>query len=348
MFPNTQPLLSVVICNYNHARYLGEAIESVLQQTYPHVELIVVDDGSTDGSAAIILDYAHRYREQIRPIFTQNRGQHSALRVGVLNARGEYICFLDSDDRFYPEKLATIASYISHYDADGIFHYALMVGDLHEHQELSPGSAIWPPHQYARQPVFIANRVSIDDPGSFSTIASCMILRRQLAVQIAQVPVHWPYKHYGDVYFSRPALIMGRILHIPDILTEYRIHSGGNHLHGIGLQTRYRPEARKQLIEQRYAHVNAILRANGLPELDIFRSFRWLQLAVYTGAISWNAYLAHLPSTGAGIRLHQRVKAVLQALVSTTLKQVVGADTGLFTLGRLSQLRQSLPIPQNV
>lgn len=89
---------SVIISSYNYAQYLPAAIESALGQTYPNTEVIVVDDGSTDGSGAVIT----RYGDRVRPVLKGNGGQASAWNAGFRISRGDVICFLDSDDVLLP------------------------------------------------------------------------------------------------------------------------------------------------------------------------------------------------------------------------------------------------------
>lgn len=91
--------VSVVIPTYNHARYLGEAIESVLGQTFKNVEVIVVDDGSTDGTEALV---AERYAEAVVYVRQENRGLPSARNTGLARSTGEYLVFLDADDSLTP------------------------------------------------------------------------------------------------------------------------------------------------------------------------------------------------------------------------------------------------------
>lgn len=93
-----KPLASVVICSYNYDRFLGEAIDSALNQTYPHVEVIVVDDGSTDQSREVIAQYGNR----IVPVLQENAGHDTAINSGFQVSRGEVVCFLDSDDALFP------------------------------------------------------------------------------------------------------------------------------------------------------------------------------------------------------------------------------------------------------
>jgi glycosyltransferase involved in cell wall biosynthesis len=87
-------LVSVIIPCYNQAAYLGEAIESILEQTYQHFEIIVVDDGSTDETAEV----AGRY-ERVRVVRQENRGLSGARNRGIEESRGEMLVFLDADDR---------------------------------------------------------------------------------------------------------------------------------------------------------------------------------------------------------------------------------------------------------
>ena len=96
------PKVSVIIPVYNQASYLGQAIDSVLAQTWRHYELIVVDDGSTDGSD----DVAKEYGGSLRYVRKTNGGGASAVNAGVRVARGEWIAILPSDDVWEPGKLA--------------------------------------------------------------------------------------------------------------------------------------------------------------------------------------------------------------------------------------------------
>lgn len=100
-----QALVSVVIPVYNRERFVEETLDSVFRQTWPHLEVIAVDDGSTDGSRAILESFGNRLRILEHPGRT-NRGQSAALNLGLHAARGDYVALLDSDDFWLPEKLA--------------------------------------------------------------------------------------------------------------------------------------------------------------------------------------------------------------------------------------------------
>lgn len=98
------PLVSVIINNYNYGQYVGTAIDSVFNQTYPAIELIIVDDGSQDDSRSVIESYGDR----IIPVFQNNGGQARAVQAGLQQAKGDIICLLDADDYYYPDKLTKV------------------------------------------------------------------------------------------------------------------------------------------------------------------------------------------------------------------------------------------------
>ncbi|GAP09592.1 glycosyltransferase [Bellilinea caldifistulae] len=111
------PLVSIIINNYNYGAYLRSSIESVLNQTYQNIELIIVDDGSTDNSREILPDYANHAR--IKVILKDNNGQASALNAGFFASTGDLVCFLDSDDYFYHQKTNRIVQLFSEFSQAG-------------------------------------------------------------------------------------------------------------------------------------------------------------------------------------------------------------------------------------
>jgi glycosyltransferase involved in cell wall biosynthesis len=105
---NRKPLVSTVMIFFNEEKFLPEAIKSVFAQTYENWELLLVDDGSTDGSTKIALRYAKQCPEKIRYLEHdehRNRGASAARNLGISNAKGKYIAFLDADDVWLPDKL---------------------------------------------------------------------------------------------------------------------------------------------------------------------------------------------------------------------------------------------------
>jgi len=112
-----QPLVSVVIPAFNAVRFLTGSIPSVLAQTWTDFELIVVDDGSTDATAACVQAFDD---PRIRLVSQTNRGLAGARNGGIREARGTYIAFLDADDLWHPEKLARHVAHLQSQPGVGV------------------------------------------------------------------------------------------------------------------------------------------------------------------------------------------------------------------------------------
>ena len=111
------PLLSIIVANYNNEPYIRDCLDSILRQTFKNIEIIVSDDNSTDSSPGIIREYEQKYPDLVKGIFnTVNRGVALTRHGAILQAKGEYITTLDSDDYYYePQKLEKEMELISHY-----------------------------------------------------------------------------------------------------------------------------------------------------------------------------------------------------------------------------------------
>ncbi|MGN6552937.1 MAG: glycosyltransferase [Verrucomicrobiota bacterium] len=103
------PLVSIIIPCYNAEKWVAEAIQSALDQTWPNKEVIVIDDGSTDGSLALIKSFGERIRWETGP----NRGGCAARNRGLRLAQGEWIQYLDADDLLHPKKIAVQMPFVS-------------------------------------------------------------------------------------------------------------------------------------------------------------------------------------------------------------------------------------------
>ena len=111
------PRVSIILPCYNGAKWIGQAIESVLAQTYKDFELIVIDDGSTDNSKEVISSYL--YDERVRYIYQENRGFSATLNRGIKESKGEFIGFIGQDDLYVPNKLQVQVRYLDeHSDVD--------------------------------------------------------------------------------------------------------------------------------------------------------------------------------------------------------------------------------------
>lgn len=115
------PKVSVIVTCFNREMYIAEAIDSILAQAFTDFEILVIDDGSVDGSAKICQSYGDR----IRYMYQGNQGASAAKNAGITAARGEYIAFLDSDDRWEPHKLQLQMNYLAtHASVDIVYAHA--------------------------------------------------------------------------------------------------------------------------------------------------------------------------------------------------------------------------------
>jgi len=122
------PLVSVILTSYNYEAFVEEAIQSVYNQTYFNIELIVVDDGSTDGSEDVIESLVLGAPFSVTTIYLKHSGQAGAFNAGFEKATGEIVCFLDSDDSWYPEKVRRVVDFIQAFSDGGVYQHPLDTG----------------------------------------------------------------------------------------------------------------------------------------------------------------------------------------------------------------------------
>lgn len=134
---NNQPTFTIIIPTYNQASYLGQALDSLIAQTEPDWEAIVVNDGSTDSTAEVMQSYAAQ-DSRIRIFDKQNGGTGSALNVGLRQAKGKWICWLSSDDLFDSRKLEIHRQYIAAEPQTSFFHTHFYLLNEENHQIESP------------------------------------------------------------------------------------------------------------------------------------------------------------------------------------------------------------------
>jgi Glycosyl transferase family 2 len=215
-----QPVVSVIIGNYNYGQYLGEAIDSVFQQTYPHIELIVVDDGSTDQSRQVMAAYGDR----IVALYQQNGGQTAAFNTGIAQARGEIICFLDSDDTFHPEKVARmVTAFQQHPDWVQISHYwSTMDSDgyplPHRQKSLSQGDVRAMQLKYGKYK---------------SALTSALAYRTEILKLLLPIPQR---RSNADAYLMVATPFYGKVGVLPKSLMQHRIHGHNQHAGNVNLE----------------------------------------------------------------------------------------------------------------
>ena len=110
--------ISVIVPVYNVKSYLSACLDSILNQDFDSYEIVVVDDGSTDGSGELAEQYASRHTDKIRVLHQENQGLGGARNTGIKDAKGEYVAFIDSDDWIKPNMLSTLWKEIQQTGAD--------------------------------------------------------------------------------------------------------------------------------------------------------------------------------------------------------------------------------------
>jgi glycosyltransferase involved in cell wall biosynthesis len=208
-------LVSVVIPCYNAKRFLTETLESALAQSYPHTEIIVVDDGSTDGTAALIRAYADRVKAEFGP----NRGASAARNRGTVLAAGEFIQYLDADDVLPPEAveqrvaaLQSAAAEVAYSDweklvenSEGAFEAGERVTKRLDELDANPDVAhlkFWAP-------------------------PAALTYRRSIVEKIGGWKEWLPI--IQDARFLQDAALAGgRFVHVPGVGARYRVHCGAS------------------------------------------------------------------------------------------------------------------------
>jgi glycosyltransferase involved in cell wall biosynthesis len=211
-----KPLVSVLIGAYNAAPYIGEAIESVLGQDYRPLELIVVDDGSTDGTG----DVARRYGDAIDYTVQENAGNGAARNRAVERAAGALFAFLDADDRFLPGKLELQwAALADDADLDVVFGHV---------------------REFVSPELTDDERATIRPPAPPApwTAPNLMLIRREAFVRVG--PFSEALKVGVTVDWYARALEAGlRTTMLPSIVLERRLHLGNNGLRERDSRSQY-------------------------------------------------------------------------------------------------------------
>jgi glycosyltransferase involved in cell wall biosynthesis len=210
-FCKSNMFVSIIINNYNYDRFLAETIDSALSQTYPQIEVIVVDDGSTDKSHEIIAGYGDR----ILPILQQNGKQAAAFNRGFARSKGDIIIFLDSDDYLFPQAIERIVSVWNPELAK--VHYRLAVVD-------TVGESLGYSSPQGTEPLSQGEvwKNILDRGGYISTPTSGNALNRRSLEKLFPIPD--AYKLTADDYLSYQVPFYGNVAAIEEPLGAYRIH----------------------------------------------------------------------------------------------------------------------------
>jgi len=163
--------VSIIIPAYNAADYVKEAVDSALAQTYKEMEVVVVDDGSTDETKKILEPYVKK--NEIKYVYEQNKGLAGARNTGIKNSSGEYIAFLDADDLFLPEKAAEQVRVLEENPSYGVCYSDLLhfseAGRVFHHRYDYPSGNLFEPllHRQFLNPLTVMVRKEIFDRYGF-------------------------------------------------------------------------------------------------------------------------------------------------------------------------------------
>lgn len=210
-------LASIIINNYNYERFLGEAIDSAIDQNYRNVEVIVVDDGSTDSSREIMAGYGDKIIQVLKP----NGGQASAFNAGFSNSLGEVIIFLDSDDVLFPTAVQCVMEVFTSQDIAKV-HWPLSVID---EQGIETGERT--PKFNLSEGDFCQHALKSGPPFCQNPPTSGNAWSRHFISSIMPIPEN-DFKLGTDTYLFEMAPFFGPIKRIKEPQAGYRIHSGNN------------------------------------------------------------------------------------------------------------------------
>lgn len=260
---NESPLVSIIIPSYNAAQYIIQAIESVRHQSYPNVEILVIDDGSIDDTQARLQPYTHLLRYH----YQANQGVSVARNQGIELAQGEFIAFLDADDYFLPHKLTAQVGLFTKQPSLGMVHsgwrrvdqfgYPLMDVTLWEKvPELNLESWLrWKP-----------------------VLPSAMMFRRDWLIRVGGFDPRFPPAEDTDLVL-RLALMGCEAAWLPEVTVCYRIHG---------------ESAMQKGLPQAYSLAAVMDNFFSLPEVPV--SIQLIENRVRYHTLVWIAWYLH--STG--------------------------------------------------
>lgn len=213
----SRPLVSILMSNHNYSSYLGEAIESCLQQSYGHFELIICDDGSIDASATIVKQYQSLDR-RIRAIYQASAGQATALNAAFRESSGEIICLLDSDDVLASNKLQCVLNAFRAAPGSGLVaNRMLRVNSNRKYLGQIPAFYQFPSGWHGPSLFLSGPRMLAGLPPT-----SGLSLRRCVAEAVFPLPLRLKTCAETVVQYIGP--LITPVVAIRDPLGEYRIH----------------------------------------------------------------------------------------------------------------------------
>lgn len=254
-----QPIVSVVLPCFNAAEHLAATLASVSAQSLREIEILCVDDGSTDATREVIKDAAKgdpRIRLLQHP-GGRNEGVSRSRQLGVATAKGELVAFLDADDLFHPTKLERQVEALRPTDAL-MCHTAIeVIGDWSDERRQKLASFYRKPATYPSNPYpFLEHD---DATTSLPIILSSSLVRREA---LAQIPFGIPQVFQTEDWLLWLLLgEQGKFLYLDDVLTSYRVHAGS-----------YNASVQDNPLKGRYSRQELCLSAMALARTEALRS----------------------------------------------------------------------------
>lgn len=310
-----KPVVSVLIASYNYATYLGDALDSVLAQTYSHFEVIICDDGSTDASPQIAAHHA-RHDHRIRLICKDNGGVASALNKAYEASAGSVVCLLDADDLFAPEKLEHMIAFMHRHPSVGFGQHALQCID-------GAGRALHVlPFAGVHEAGWIAERLRARGGRWRSLPTSALFFHRTLGEYLFPLP-EAEFKSEADAYIVALAPLLTEVGYLPSVLASYRLH--GQNLTNAGW--RNRAATRRMLGALRRVNRAVNVRASSLRlGEDVYALKDHL---TYREQVLTLSLIEGMPLTGI---LHEYL-AYARAILDDDIYAYIRKVWGLFTFG---------------
>lgn len=210
------PLVSVLIGNYNYARYIGETLESVLSQTYPNFEIVVCDDGSKDNSCEVIETYIQK-DSRVKLVRKENGGVATALNAAYQASKGEIVCILDADDVWIDNKLQRVVeAFRSNSKCGFVIHNVIEID--------GNGSLIKPTAKLKDLASGWMAPLALENGGFLKNIppASALTIRREVASLI--FPLNEAMVRHTDSLICFLAPLITEIGAVPEVLSKFRLH----------------------------------------------------------------------------------------------------------------------------
>src|SRR4030042_1193513 len=214
---NRLPLVSIIINNFNYGQFVAQAIESALQQTYSQVEVIVVDDGSSDDSHQIIQGYGGR----IIPILKENGGQASALNAGFEVSHGEMVIFLDADDLLMPSMVKDVVDVFQTRQEIIRVQYRMAVID-----QFGKRSGVEKPERHIPVPRGDVHMQALTFPFDMPWLpTSGNVFLAKALHQVMPIPADRYGSAAADWYLVHLTSLIGPVFFLDSLEACYRVHS---------------------------------------------------------------------------------------------------------------------------